>query len=262
MKIVVLVKHVPDLQSERRLEDGTLVRGEDDVLNELDENAVEAAVALAEEAGGEVIAVTMGPEDAADGLMAALQRGADRALHVCDDAAAGSDVVGTARVLAAAIRSLGEVDLVVAGMASLDGLTSMVPGAVASLLGMPALTLASELTVEGGRVRIKRLADGFEDVLSAPLPAVVSVTDQLNEPRYPNFAALKAARKKPLDTVELADLGLDEAEVGIAGASTGSLGEEMADARGGGTVIEAGPDAGRAVVEFLAERGLLAGLER
>ncbi|MDO4792218.1 MAG: electron transfer flavoprotein subunit beta/FixA family protein [Buchananella hordeovulneris] len=262
MKIVVLVKHVPDLQSERRLEDGTLVRGEDDVLNELDENAVEAAVQLAEESGGEVVALTMGPEDAADGLMAALQRGADRALHVCDDAVAGSDVVGTARVLAAAIRSIGDVDLVISGMTSLDGMTSMVPGAVASLLGMPCLTLASELAVADGRVRIKRVADGFADVLSTPLPAVVSVTDQLNEPRYPNFAALKAARKKPLDEVCLADLGLDEAEVGIAGASTGWLWEEMADARGGGQVIQAGPEAGRQVVEFLAERGLLAGMER
>ncbi|RRD53101.1 electron transfer flavoprotein beta subunit/FixA family protein [Buchananella hordeovulneris] len=254
MKIVVLVKHVPDVQSQRRLADGVLVRGEDDVLNELDENAVEAAVQLAEAHGGEVMAVTMGPEDAADGLLAALQRGADRALHVCDDRLAGSDVVSTAKVLAAAIRSLGEVDLVLTGMASLDGLTSMLPGALAAVFGWPSLTLASSLEVAAGRATIVRSADGFTDRLSAPLPAVVSVTDQVNEPRYPNFAALKAARKKPLDTVDLDDLGL--APQGL-GSATAHVAATEAASRGGGPVLS-GPTAAAELVAFLRERGLVA----
>ena len=134
MRIVVCIKHVPDVQSERRLEDGRLVRGEEDVLNELDENAVEAAVCLAEEADGEVVALTMGPEDSEDGVRRALQMGADSGVVVADDALAGADVVTTARVLAAAIERIGEVDLVVTGMASLDAMTSMLPGALAAAL--------------------------------------------------------------------------------------------------------------------------------
>ena len=130
MKIVVCVKHVPDVQSERRLEDERLVRGEDDVLNELDENAVEAAVSLVEEHDGEVVALSMGPEDAEEGLRRALQMGADSAVLVSDEALAGSDVVATARVLAAAIEKIGEVDLVITGMASLDSMSAMLPGAL------------------------------------------------------------------------------------------------------------------------------------
>ena len=147
MKIVVCVKHVPDVQSERRLEDERLVRGEDDVLNELDENAVEAAVSLVEEHDGEVVALSMGPQDAEEGLRRALQMGADSAVLVSDEALAGSDVVATARVLAAAIEKIGEVDLVIPGMASLDSVSAMLPGDLSSAFDLPELTMAHRLEV-------------------------------------------------------------------------------------------------------------------
>ena len=144
MRVLVSIKHVPDVMSERRIENGRLVRGEDDTLNELDENAIEAAVAAVEELGGEVIAVTMGPEDAEDSAMLALQKGADRAIVVTDDRLAGSDAIGTAQVLAAVSRKLAQeepIDLFITGMASLDGMTSMVPAAVAAGLGWPYICL-------------------------------------------------------------------------------------------------------------------------
>jgi len=216
MKIVVCIKHVPDVQSERRIEDARLVRGEDDVLNELDENAVEAAVSLVEELDGEVVALTMGPEDAEDAIRRALQMGADSGVVVSDDELVGADVVATARVLAAAIERIGDVDLVVTGMASLDALTSMLPGALAAALGMPALTLASSLEASAEGVTITRTTGTLSEVLSAPLPALVSVTDQANEPRYPNFAAMRAAKKKPVDTWDLEDLGLEPRRRGAA----------------------------------------------
>ena len=254
MKIVVCIKHVPDVQSERRIEDSRLVRGEDDVLNELDENAVEAAVALVEGLGGEVVALTMGPEDAEDAIRRALQMGADSGVVVSDDDLAGSDVVATARVLAAAVGRIGgagpgdggtgDVDLVVTGMASLDAMTSMLPGALAAALHVPALTLASSLEAGAGEATVTRTTGTLSEVLSAPLPALVSVTDQANEPRYPNFAAMRAARRKPVDTWDLADLGLQPrpaaVEVGDA---------ESRPARQAGTLR---PDAGQAGRELAA----------
>ena len=147
------VKHVPDVQSERRFEDGRLVRGEDDVLNELDENAVEAAVSLVEEHGGEVIALSMGPTDAEDALMRALQMGADRAVLISDDALEGADAAGTAAVLATGIARIeeeyGPVDFVITGMASLDAMTSLVPAALAAHLNLPLLSLAHALDISG-----------------------------------------------------------------------------------------------------------------
>ena len=225
MRIVVCVKHVPDIQSERAIgPDGRAVRdGGDGTLNELDENALEAALALVESLGeGSVVALTVGPDDAADAVRKGLQMGADEAVHVVDDAIAGSDAVGTARVLAAAVRHLGAqepVDLVVTGMAGLDGLTSLLPTALAELLDLPALPLAAELTVDAAArtVRVRRNLDHATEVLEASLPAVVSVTDQANEPRYPNFKGIMAARKKPVTTLALADLGLDASQVGTAG---------------------------------------------
>ena len=254
MRIVVCVKHVPDVQSDRALdEDGRVVRGLDDVLNELDENAVEAAVSLAEEHGGEVIAATMGPEDAEDAVRRALQMGADRGVHVVDDALAGSDVVATARVLAAAVQALPEpVDLVVTGMASLDGLTSMLPAALAGLLDLPQLTLASEVTVTDGQVRIRREIGAAVEVLEAPLPALVSVTDQANEPRYPAFKAIRAARKKPVDTWRLTDLGIPAPEAGTA-----VLSAEERPAREQGRIVVDSGDGGRQLAAFLIDAKLV-----
>lgn len=263
MKIVVCVKDVPDVQSERRLEDGVLVRGEDDVLNELDENAVEAAVSTVEDLGGEVIALSMGPEDAEDGLRRALQMGADSAVLVTDDALAGSDAVTTARTLAAAIRRIGgvspdgegvgDVDLVVTGMASLDAMTSMLPGALAAALRIPALTLATSLEVDdAGSVTVTRAAGTVREVLSAPTPLLVSVTDQANEPRYPNFAAMRAAKKKPLETWDLADLGIHAGAPGVAVVST-----QERPARQAGIVRTDAGQAGRELAAWLVDNKLV-----
>jgi len=253
MRIVVCVKHVPDVQSERALdEDGHTVRGLDDVLNELDENAVEAAVSLVEEHGGEVVALTMGPDDAEDAVRRALQMGADRGVHVSDDALAGADVVTTARVLAAAVRAVGPVDLVVTGMAALDGLTSMVPTALAAELGLPQLTLASELSVTGAGVRVRRDIGDAVEVLQGPLPALVSVTDQANEPRYPAFKAIRAARKKPVDTWSLADLGLAD----VTPATT-VLSAQPRAGRDQGRIVTDSGDGGRQLAEFLIESRLV-----
>ena len=224
------------------------MRGEEDVLNELDENAVEAAVCLAEEADGEVIALTMGPEDAEDGVRRALQMGADSGVVVADDDLAGADVVTTARVLAAAIERIGEVDLVVTGMASLDALTSMLPGALAAALGMPALTLASSLEASAEGVTITRTTGTLSEVLSAPLPALVSVTDQANEPRYPNFAAMRAARRKPVDAWDLGDLGIEP-----RGAAVAVVEDEERPARQAGIIRTDAGAAGRELAAWLVE---------
>lgn len=252
MRIVVCIKHVPDVQSERRLEDGRLVRGEEDVLNELDENAVEAAVTLAEEADGEVIALTMGPEDSEDGVRRALQMGADSGIVVADDALAGADVVTTARVLAAAIERIGEVDLVVTGMASLDAMTSMLPGALAAALHLPALTLANRLEVDGGAVTVTRTVGTVREVVSAPLPALVSVTDQANEPRYPNFAAMRAAKKKPIDFWDTSELGLEVTDPAVR-----IVDDEARPAREAGIIRTDAGEAGRELAAWLVENKLV-----
>ncbi|MFC7580275.1 electron transfer flavoprotein subunit beta/FixA family protein [Schaalia naturae] len=257
MRIVVCVKHVPDAQSDRRIEDGRVVRGEDDVLNELDENAVEEAVSLVEAHGGEVVAVTMGPEDAHDAVMRALQMGADRGVVVTDDRLAGADAIATAAVLAAAVRRLGSeapVDLVVTGMASLDGMTSMVPAALAAELRWPALGLAHALEVSGAegdwRVRAERSADGFDEVSEAGAPVVVSVTDQINEPRYPSFQTMRAARAKPVEQWTLDDLAEGE---GLPPSSTRVLEAGAVGRSGPGTVIADSGDAGERLARYLIE---------
>lgn len=260
MRVFVSIKHVPDVLSERRIENGRLVRGEDDTLNELDENAIEAAVQAVEEHGGEVIAVTMGPEDAEDSAMLALQKGADRAIVITDDRLAGSDIVGTAQVLAAVVRKLAEeepIDLIVTGMASLDGMTSMVPAAIAADLEWPYISLASELEISEDSVEALRSADGFDDRLRTSLPAVVSVTDQVNEPRYPNFRAMKAARKKPLDLWSLDDLAdvvdIDELAIGARGAGTMVLAADEEPERSSGEIVQDSGDAGERLADYIAE---------
>lgn len=262
VRIVVCVKHVPDIQSERALgPDGRVVRdGGDGTLNELDENALEAALALVESAGGTVTALTVGPDDAADAVRRGLQMGAEDAVHVLDDAVAGSDVIGTARVLAAAIRHLDaaeHVDLVVTGMAGLDGLTSLLPTALAELLDLPALPLAAELTVDGSTVRVRRNLDHASEVLEATLPALVSVTDQANEPRYPNFKGIMAARKKPITTLTLADLEVDASRVGAAGARTEVLEAAARPPRDNRVLVQDTGDAGVRLAAYLVDNQLV-----
>ena len=261
MRVVVCVKQVPDGQSERRIEAGRIVRGEDDSLNELDEFAIEAAVSLVEDQGGEVIAVSVGPEDASDAVLRALQMGADRGLLVSDPSLAGIDAPATAAVLSAALAYLSQdepVDLVVLGMASLDGMTSLVPPALAGYAQLPYLGLAKSVSPVGDPVQalqIRREVDGWTETLQAPLPLVLSVTDQVNEPRYPSFKNLKAARQKPIEELSWDDL----AEFGAAG-----VGERVAarpdevmvaepEGRSGPrTLIEDTGDGGLRLAEFIA----------
>lgn len=262
------LKHVPDIQSERALgSDNRMVRGaEDGTLNELDEYAVEAALSLVEAqtaAGtpGEVVVLTVGPAEAVGAVRKGLQLGAAQAVHVQDDAVAGSDALGTARVLAAAVRHLdaqAPVDLVVTGMAGLDGLTSLVPAALAAELGLPVLPLASELTVDGSTrtVRVRRDLDHATEVLQAPLPAVVSVTDQANRPRYPNFQGIMAARSMPVTTLTLADLSVDSATVGSDAARTEVLSAAPRPPREDRVLVTDEGDAGVRLAAYLVDRGL------
>jgi len=222
MKIVVCVKYVPDAQAGPRFAaDHTTDRaGVDGILSELDEYAVEEALKISEAQGGSTVTVvTVGPEGASDAIRKALQMGADAGVHVVDAALHGSDALATSLVLAKAVAKL-EPDLVLTGMASTDGAMSVVPAMLAERLSLPQLTFAGSVAVEGGTVRIERDGDASTEVIEAALPAVVSVTDQINDPRYPSFKGIMAAKKKPVQTWSLADLGISADQVGASAAWT------------------------------------------
>ena len=224
MNIVVCVKHVPDATGDRHFEaDYTVDRvGVDGLLSELDEYAVEQALQVTEKRPEEehtVTALCVGPERAVDAIRKALQMGCHVGAHVLDDAIAGSDAVGTSLVLAKAVGKLGEekpVDLVICGMASTDGAMSVIPAMLAERLGWPQVTLASVIETQGDQVRIKRDSDAATEVVGARMPLVLSVTDQSGEARYPSFKGIMAAKKKPLQTYSLAELGLEPAMVGLS----------------------------------------------
>jgi electron transfer flavoprotein beta subunit len=255
MNIVVLVKQVPDTYSERKLRsDGTLDRDATDaVLDEINERAVEAALQLKEaHDGSEVTVLTMGPDRATDAIRKALSMGADKAVHLSDEALAGSDAVQTARALAKAIGTVEGVDLVVAGNEASDGRSAAVPAMLADVLGLPALTHAREVTVEGSSVTVKRETDDGITTLTAELPAVVSVGEKINEPRYPSFKGIMAAKKKPVQALTLADLGVPADEVGFAGATSAVLESSKRPPRSAGTKITDEGDGGVRLVEFLA----------
>ena len=255
MNIVVCVKYVPDAQADRRFTaaDNTTDRaGVDGLLSELDEYAVEEALKLAEAADdGKVTVLTVGPAEATDALRKALQMGAHEAVHVQDDAIHGSDALATSKVLAAAIGKL-EFDLVLTGMASTDGTMSVVPAMLAERLGLPQVTFASELTVEGGKATIRRDGDTSTEIIEAALPALVSVTDQINEPRYPSFKGIMAAKKKPLQTWSLADLGLAADEVGLAAAWSTVQDVTARPPRQAGQIVTDDGEGGSRLVEYLA----------
>ncbi|WP_299166035.1 electron transfer flavoprotein subunit beta/FixA family protein [uncultured Arthrobacter sp.] len=265
LNIAVLVKHVPDTQFDRHLDgDHYTTERSESILSELDEYALEAALQLVEAQGGDghrVTAVTMGPTAAVNAVKKALQIGAHEGVHLNDDALAGSDASGTSRALAAVVRHLGEIDLVITGMASTDGETSLVPAQLAELLELPQVTFASSLELtddDGGRrLTARRESDNVAETVESALPAVVSVTDQINEPRYPNFKGIMAAKKKPITTLSLADIGLDASEVGLTGAWTRVEQAQPRPPRSQGVVITDEGDAGRRLVDFLAEQKLL-----
>jgi len=258
MNIVVCVKYVPDAQAERTFDesDSTTDRvGVVGLLSELDEYAVEEALKLRDGAGeGEVIVLTVGPDDAADAVKKALQMGADRAVHVSDGAIHGSDAPATSLVLARAVERIGAVDLVLTGMASTDGSMGVVPTMLAQRLGLPAVTLASELTVADGGVSVRRDGDAASLTIEATLPALVSVTDQINEPRYPSFKGIMAAKKKPVERWSLDDLGVEAAEVGLGAAWTSVESFTARPPRQQGTVVADDGDGGTKLAAFLSER--------
>lgn len=263
MRILVTVKFTPDLQSNRTFTDGAVTRTADDgSMNELDENAVEAALQLVEAAGeGEVYALTVGGADAVAAVRKALQLGVQHAIHVTDDAVAGSDVFGTAKVLAAAIRKVHEdapLDLVITGMAALDGLTSMLPTALAAELEWSQLTLASALNVDtaAGTATIERHLPDAHETVTAPLPAVVSVTDEANKPRYPNFKLIMAARSAPVTVWSLGDIGVDPVQVGSLAARTSVLEAVPRPPRENRVIVTDTGEGGKALAAFLVERGL------
>ncbi len=257
MKIVVCVKYVPDAQSERTFESDHTTEREsvDGLLSELDEYAVEEALAIADDSDDvEITILTMGPDQAAAAIKKSLQMGAHEGVHVDDDAIAGSDAIATSRVLAAAIDKIGAVDLVLTGLGSTDGTMSVVPAMLAERLGLPQVTFASELTLEGSTVRIRRDGDAASETIEASLPSVVSVTDQINEPRYPSFKGIMAAKKKPVQTWSLADLGIDAGEVGLDAAWTSVVSVEQAPPRSQGEVVTDEGQGGQALADFLTAR--------
>jgi electron transfer flavoprotein beta subunit len=257
MNIVVCVKHVPDAQSDRTFTeaDNTTDRvGVDGLLSELDEYAIEEALKIAQAAEGEssVTVLTVGPEQAADAIRKALRMGADKGVHVSDEAIHGSDAPATSLVLAEAIRKIGGADLVLTGMASTDGSMSVVPAMLAERLGLPQVTFASELTVEGGTATIRRDGDVASETVQASLPALVSVTDQINEPRYPTVKGIMAAKKKPVETWSLADLGVDAELVGLAAAWTRVDSFTQRPPRTRGQIVPDEGEGGTKLAEFLA----------
>jgi electron transfer flavoprotein beta subunit len=256
MKIAVCVKHVPE--GHGRIDPGSkrLDRSAEGALNHFDANAVEEALRLKGDSDTEVVVVSMGPEKAADSLRKALAMGADRAVLVSDAAAVGSDLVATSKVLAKALER-ENADLVLFGQQASDADGAVLWAAVAERLRRPVISQAAELTLQDGTLRVKRQTEFGYDVIEAPLPAVVAVSDAINEPRYPSLKGIMGAKKKPSDVVSLSDLGLDAGDAGEAGSKTEVLALSEPPARGDARKIEGGADAAQAIVDYLAEKRLI-----
>ncbi len=257
--IVVLIKQVPDTYSERNLRpaDGLLDRdAADAVIDEIDTRGVEAALQLTAAEGGEVTVLTMGPSRAAEVLRKALAMGADKAIHVNDDGLQGSCAVQTSATLAAALKTV-PFDLVIAGNESTDGRTAAVPAMLAERLQLPQLTFVRNLTVDGTTLKAERVVEGGYSSLEASLPAVVSVTEKINEPRYPNFKGIMAAKKKPLTTLTLADLGIGADEAGLAHSHSAIVDATPKPPKEAGEKIVDDGTAGTRVAEFLASARLV-----
>jgi electron transfer flavoprotein beta subunit len=259
MNIAVLIKQVPDTWSERTLTEPewTLDReAADAVIDEIDTRGVEAALQLTEKHGGEVTVVTMGPDRATDALRKALAMGVDKAVHISDDGLAGSDALQTSAALAAALRTLA-ADLIIAGNESTDGRTGSVPSMLAERLGLPQITSVRTLEIDGTTLRAERVRDGGYSEVTATLPAVVSVTEKINEPRYPGFKGIMAAKKKPMTTLTVDDLGLDPSTTGLANASTQVVDGAPRPPKESGEKITDDGDGGTRVAEYLVAARLI-----
>jgi electron transfer flavoprotein beta subunit len=258
MNIVVCVKQVPDTWAERKLKsDGTLDRASvDGLINELDEYAIEEGLQIAEaqRAAGneaEVTILTMGPDRAAESIRKALSMGADKAVHLLDDGLAASDALSTSYVLAQVLTQTG-FDLVICGSESTDARMGVMAAMLAERLDVPQVSLASKVEIDGSAIRIRRVSeDGYFEVEST-LPAVVSVVEKINEPRYPSFKGIMAAKKKPVQTMSLADAGIDSAQVGLGGAATEVVDHTQRPPRQAGVIVKDEGDGGIKAAEFLA----------
>jgi electron transfer flavoprotein beta subunit len=260
MNIVVCVKQVPDTWAEKRLtpEDKTVDReGVDSVMNELDEYAVEEALRIQEATGGPesttVTVLTMGPEKATETIRKALSMGADQAIHLTDPSLKGSCAVETSYAIAKALGTI-EWDLVICGSEATDARTSLLPAMLAEQLGVAQATFARKVDVDGQTVTIERLTDSGYDKVEATLPAVVSVVEKINEPRYPSFKGIMAAKKKPLTTLSVGDAGIEADKVGLANATSKVNEAQAAPPRQAGEIVKDEGDGGKKLAEFLASK--------
>jgi electron transfer flavoprotein beta subunit len=253
------VKEVPDASAPKRMDPQTfrLDRSVPGALNDFDTHALEEALRIGEQEGdGEVVALLMGPPKAADSLRKALAVGADRAVHVADDALVGSDLVATSRTLATAIERESP-DLVLFGQQAADSDGAVLWAAVADRLRLPVISQAASLELADGKAKVKRQTEYGYDVIEAPLPCVVAVSDAINEPRYPSLKGIMGAKKKPQDSVTSADLGLGPEEIGETGSRTEVYAVGEPPPRGESRRIEDNGDAAEAILEYLAEKKLI-----
>jgi electron transfer flavoprotein beta subunit len=259
VKIAVCVKEVPEAGAARRIDPGTmrLDRSGEAALNAFDVNAVEEALRVKEaNPDSEVVVVSLAPVGAVDSLRKALAMGADRAVLVSDDAAAGSDLLATGRALAAALERESP-DLVLFGQQSSDSDGAVLWAAVADRLRLPMVSQAAELTVADGKATVKRQTEFGYDRIEAPLPAVVAVSDAINEPRYPSLKGIMGAKSKPQDVLSLSDLGLSAELAGEAGSRTEVLALAEPPGRGEGRKIEDDGTGAQQILDFLVERKLV-----
>ncbi|HEY5150358.1 MAG TPA: electron transfer flavoprotein subunit beta/FixA family protein [Mycobacterium sp.] len=260
--IVVLIKQVPDTWSERKLSDGdfTLDRdAADAVLDEINERAVEEALLIKEREGGDstVTVLTAGPERATEAIRKALSMGADKAVHLLDPGLHGSDMVQTGWALARALGAIEGTDLVIAGNEATDGTGGAVPAIIAEYLGLPQLTHVRKLSVEGGKVTGERETDDGVFTLEASLPAVVSVNEKINEPRFPSFKGIMAAKKKEVTTLTLAEIGVEADEVGLANAGSTVLASTPKPPKTAGEKITDEGEGGKKIAEYLVAQKII-----
>jgi electron transfer flavoprotein beta subunit len=259
MNIVVCVKQVPDTWAEKKLSDSdrTVDReGVEGVMNELDEYAVEEALKIKEAQGGEVTVLTMGPEKAVETIRKALSMGADKAVHIVDPALHGSDALATSYAIAQALATVDH-DLVILGVESTDARMSVLPAMLAERLGVAQLTFARKVEVADGKVTIERQTDTGYDVVEGSTPAVVSVVEKINEPRYPSFKGIMAAKKKPLTTLTLADAGIEAGRVGLDGSGTAVADVTARPPKAAGQIVKDEGDGGSKLADFLVAQKLV-----
>jgi electron transfer flavoprotein beta subunit len=261
VNIVVTVKQVPDTWAEKKLNPSTRTtdrKSVDNVMNEMDEYGVEEALKIKEAHGGEVTVVTMGPEKALETLRKALSMGADKAVHLTDESLAGSDALQTSAALAKVIATLSP-DVVITSSEASDARGGVMGALLAERLGFAQLTQARKVTVEpgAGTVQIERLADNGYTLVEASTPVVVGVVEKINQPRYPSFKGIMAAKKKPLTVLSAATAGLDASEVGLANAATTVVDAKVAPPRQSGTIVKDEGDGGTKIAEYLAAQKLI-----